>query len=104
MDSHSNTLYVSGICPRVNPCPNGAYCVDGEEGYRCVVDDCSDAPCPSGYIGSKCTEVDDCAGNPCGVGGICTDGNRTFTCNCSENYGGATCKLSMDFSFIETFL
>jgi len=48
----------------VNPCMNGATCIDGVANYTCT--------CPPGYSGRNCTEdVDECElFNPC-VYGIC---------------------------------
>ena len=40
--------------------------------------------------------MDDCTSNPCLNGGSCTDGFKSYTCDCSNTgYEGTNCETSM---------
>ena len=40
--------------------------------------------CPQGVWGEHCEhQIDDCSSNPCLNGGLCTDLNNDFSCNCA---------------------
>jgi hypothetical protein len=54
-----------------------------------------DDDCDS-IVDEGCPQVDDCAAMPCKNGGICTDGEDTFTCACQPGYSGATCEEDVD--------
>ncbi len=40
--------------------------------------------------------ADDCAGDPCQHGGVCTDGDDDFTCDCPAGYDGKSCEIDID--------
>jgi hypothetical protein len=58
--------------------------------------------CPSDYAdtngdGTLCTRIDDCAPNPCQHGGSCTDGDDSYSCDCTgTGYTGAACETDID--------
>ncbi|XP_019624291.1 PREDICTED: zonadhesin-like [Branchiostoma belcheri] len=43
-----------------------------------------------------CTGENECQPNPCFNNGTCTDGDRSYTCSCPENYKGNRCQLCND--------
>uniref|UniRef100_A0A4W2F136 Uncharacterized protein n=1 Tax=Bos indicus x Bos taurus TaxID=30522 RepID=A0A4W2F136_BOBOX len=108
-----------------NPCGEGASCVDGENGFRCLcppgprcqqdVDECaSPSPCGphgtctnlagsfsctchEGYSGPSCDQdIDDCDPNPCLNGGSCQDGVGSFSCSCLPGFAGPRCARDVD--------
>ena len=79
---------VGGHCD-VDPCQNGAQCIDGVNQAVCL--------CAPGFTGDTCeTNQNDCDPNPCDNGGTCTDGVNAFTCVCPEGYSGPRCEIPPD--------
>ena len=74
----------------VEPCKNGATCIDGSNNYTCN--------CVAGYTGFDCEiNIDDCAPAPCLNGGLCSDGVNSYTCNCNNTgFTGPNCELDID--------
>lgn len=66
-------------------------------GPVCSVEVCNgqDEDCDT-IVDEGCLPIDDCAALPCKNGGICTDGNGTFTCACAPGFMGATCEVNVD--------
>ncbi|XP_022095362.1 uncharacterized protein LOC110981781 [Acanthaster planci] len=81
----------SDICAFIT-CQNGGTCVpDNTQAlfYRCE--------CPPGFTGELCAgDANNCANQPCLNGGVCVDGQGTFTCNCAAGYTGQTCQIQID--------
>ena len=48
------------------------------------------------------SDIDNCDPNPCLNGGVCTNGNNFYTCNCKEGHSGKNCTGSM-FHHIDSF-
>uniref|UniRef100_A0A1I8JAA5 Delta-like protein n=1 Tax=Macrostomum lignano TaxID=282301 RepID=A0A1I8JAA5_9PLAT len=71
------------------PCANGL-CTDLLKNYSCS--------CFTGWEGRSCSvDTDYCLSGPCQNGGVCSDGNSTFTCDCSRiDFQGATCSSKID--------
>ncbi|PAA69694.1 hypothetical protein BOX15_Mlig014908g1 [Macrostomum lignano] len=71
------------------PCANGL-CSDLVKNYSCS--------CFTGWEGRNCSvDTDYCLSGPCQNGGVCSDGNSTFTCDCSRvDFQGATCSSKID--------
>ncbi|PAA90330.1 hypothetical protein BOX15_Mlig025742g2 [Macrostomum lignano] len=71
------------------PCANGL-CTDLVKNYSCS--------CFTGWEGRSCSvDTDYCLSGPCQNGGVCSDGNSTFTCDCSRvDFQGATCSSRID--------
>lgn len=74
----------------MNPCRNGATCVDGVNSFSCT--------CLPGYTGPDCdVNIDDCAPAPCHNGGVCQDGVNLYTCDCADTgYTGPNCEEDID--------
>ncbi|XP_077977061.1 putative neural-cadherin 2 [Glandiceps talaboti] len=76
------------MCYNDNPCMYGGTCMDdGPFEYKCH--------CPTGLMGSTCTELDRCASTPgpCMNGGQCeTIGDNQYRCICSYGYKGDNCE------------
>ncbi|XP_063047246.1 protein delta homolog 2 [Engraulis encrasicolus] len=71
---------------RLQPCANGATCVDGVNRFSCL--------CPPGFSGRFCSaNLDDCAGTPCLNGGRCVDRVSSFLCLCVNGFSGKTCQV-----------
>lgn len=71
---------------QVQPCANGATCLDGVNHFSCL--------CPAGFSGRFCSiNLDDCASQPCLNGGRCLDRARGFHCLCQPGYTGITCEM-----------
>lgn len=72
----------------MQPCANGATCLDGVNRFSCV--------CPAGFSGRFCTiNRDDCASRPCQNGARCLDRAAGFRCVCLPGFVGATCETSL---------
>uniref|UniRef100_A0A1I8G1R2 Delta-like protein n=1 Tax=Macrostomum lignano TaxID=282301 RepID=A0A1I8G1R2_9PLAT len=71
------------------PCTNGL-CTDLVKNYSCS--------CFTGWEGRSCSvDTDYCLSGPCQNGGICSDGNSTFTCDCSAtDFNGPNCQSRID--------
>lgn len=49
------------------------------------------------FSGQNCeVNLDDCADGPCKNGGMCVDGDNTFTCSCTPFWVGDTCEINID--------
>ncbi|XP_076141368.1 uncharacterized protein dlk2 [Alosa pseudoharengus] len=71
---------------QLQPCANGATCVDGVNRFSCL--------CPPGFAGRFCSaNLDDCASRPCLNGGRCLDRVDAFLCLCARGYSGTTCQV-----------
>ncbi|MAM05550.1 MAG: hypothetical protein CMD06_06310, partial [Flavobacteriales bacterium] len=46
--------------------------------------------------GDDNNDVNECESNPCLNGGICTDGDNSYTCECTENFEGENCETLID--------
>lgn len=72
----------------MQPCANGATCLDGVNRFSCV--------CPAGFSGRFCTvNLDDCTSEPCQNGARCLDRAAGFRCVCPPGFVGATCERSL---------
>ncbi|VDM62331.1 unnamed protein product [Angiostrongylus costaricensis] len=70
----------------VNPCLNGATCVDGTNRYECL--------CKSGFSGRDChINDDDCRPGLCLNGGRCIDFVDDYKCECPRGYTGQNCQI-----------
>ncbi|PAA90328.1 hypothetical protein BOX15_Mlig028025g1, partial [Macrostomum lignano] len=71
------------------PCANGL-CTDLVKNYSCS--------CFTGWEGRNCSvDTDYCLSGPCQNGGVCSDGNSTFTCDCSRvDFQDDTCSSKID--------
>ncbi|XP_060595828.1 uncharacterized protein LOC132749916 isoform X2 [Ruditapes philippinarum] len=47
-------------------------------------------------IAVKCEDTDQCQSNPCLNNGTCVDGDRSYTCNCTERWSGINCEIDLD--------
>ncbi|XP_060595827.1 fibropellin-1-like isoform X1 [Ruditapes philippinarum] len=47
-------------------------------------------------IAVKCEDTDQCQSNPCLNNGTCVDGDRSYTCNCTERWSGINCEIDTD--------
>lgn len=74
-----------GLCVN-NPCVAGATCVDttvkNKASFACQ--------CPSGLSGCV-NYANPCDSNPCVNGGSCYAAGTSFTCSCTNGWGGTTC-------------
>lgn len=69
----------------MQPCANGATCLDGVNRFSCV--------CAPGFTGRFCSvNLDDCASRPCLNGARCLDRAAGFRCVCRPGFTGATCQ------------
>ena len=58
--------------------------------------------CAQGWNGPTCEDVDDCyLTNPCQNGGICVDGDASYTCNCATGFIELNCE-EVDDCFNDT--
>ncbi|KAH3704478.1 neurogenic locus protein delta-like [Dreissena polymorpha] len=68
----------------INPCKNGAACVDGINAYTCN--------CVAKWGGINCDQnINECSPNPCQNGATCIDGINAYTCNCVAGWSGKNC-------------
>ena len=59
----------------VDPCLNGATCVDDIDSYQCL--------CVNGFSGKQCQlEIDECESDPCQNGATCVNYVDSFVCTC----------------------
>ena len=59
----------------LDPCLNGATCIDDINKFNCL--------CPRGFDGIRCEiDINYCANNPCLHGGTCTDFVNSYVCTC----------------------
>ncbi|EFX63854.1 hypothetical protein DAPPUDRAFT_267546 [Daphnia pulex] len=69
----------------LNPCKNGATCVDRGDHYACQ--------CALGFSGENCTvNNDDCISHMCQNGGTLVDGINECTCKCPPAFSGKFCE------------
>ena len=40
-------------------------------------------------------DIDECEPEPCQNGGTCSDGNGTYSCECTSGFNGTDCQTSM---------
>jgi hypothetical protein len=80
-------------CIGEDTCQNGATCVDSIEMFSCI--------CPKDFDGDRC-EIslqpnNPCKNNPCknNAGCVSEDG-KSYVCECSPGWTGATCSKSVD--------
>ena len=72
----------------VDPCLNGASCIDQIDGFSCQ--------CQPGFDGSRCEiNINECLSNPC-VHGDCQDGINGYTCRCPPQFMGQNCDQDYD--------
>uniref|UniRef100_A0A914ED71 Protein crumbs n=1 Tax=Acrobeloides nanus TaxID=290746 RepID=A0A914ED71_9BILA len=78
------------ICGRVNPCKNGARCLDLFELRKCE--------CQPGFEGEFCEiNINDCDGfTACHPNGVCLDGLNEQSCVCKPGYSGSRCEQMED--------
>ncbi|XP_064481560.1 sushi, von Willebrand factor type A, EGF and pentraxin domain-containing protein 1-like isoform X2 [Ornithodoros turicata] len=81
--------FVLNLCERLQPCAEGASCVDSTHSYSCE--------CRDGLEGADCSiNIDDCEADVCLNGGRCIDGVDNVTCECAKGYGGLSCEVNVD--------
>ncbi|XP_063964330.1 sushi, von Willebrand factor type A, EGF and pentraxin domain-containing protein 1-like [Lytechinus pictus] len=72
-------------CEDLNPCLNGATCVDKLRSYTCT--------CLIDYTGVNCERfIELCNTDSCEHGGTCTTMNGTIHCSCPDRYLGELCE------------
>lgn len=72
----------------MNPCENGARCVDKGTSYSCE--------CPDGFSGANCSvNVDECAQHLCQNGATCVDALNSYTCTCAQDFSGRFCEVTI---------
>jgi hypothetical protein len=50
--------------------------------------------CLAGYSGLICEyDINECHSNPCLNGGLCVDGDNSFSCTCQHGYDGVVCEI-----------
>ncbi|KAK7588165.1 hypothetical protein V9T40_005410 [Parthenolecanium corni] len=70
----------------LQPCMNGATCVDKVNSFLCI--------CPEGWEGETCSKrQNECEPNPCENNGTCASSTDDFTCKCRDGWKGRTCNL-----------
>lgn len=70
---------------KINPCANGATCLDLVNGYKCI--------CAAGFTSKDCSvNINECESSPCQNGGHCVDKINEFECVCKQNYFGNLCE------------
>ena len=80
----------------VEPCKNGADCINLANAYSCKCRDSIVSVTPSGYTGKNCDEdIDECDrsqfANPCSNDGDCVNNVGGMTCGCADGYSGQFC-------------
>ncbi|KAH8854771.1 Neurogenic locus Notch protein [Schistosoma japonicum] len=93
-------LYIPHNPCELNPCQNGAQCVNIQNWSRKLSINKFDTlvdyfcVCLKGWTGQNCTDdIDDCVMQPCRNGGICEDKpNMRFYCHCPIEFVGQTCE------------
>ena len=84
------TCAVSEQGCNLNPCKNGATCLDKDSSFSCQ--------CPSGFTGHTCSDdVNECDPNPCKNGGTCKNLIGSYQCDCKPGYLGKNCSSGYDF-------
>ena len=108
-----NTLWTSAIAGYA---PNSIYTPDSSSSGMCEAcpdgkssrggtETCEDIACPDGIDVKPAAEQDKtlhysdlancvdvtCAHNPCQNGGVCMDGDSSFSCSCAQGFEGVTC-------------
>ena len=86
----SDGCHSTEVCGAVNPCKNGASCIDHFYMKECR--------CAVGFEGEFCERnKDDCAGQEsCGPNGRCVDGIGDFLCKCRPGFSGDKCEAALD--------
>ena len=71
---------------KMNPCANGATCLDLVNDYKCV--------CAPGFTSKDCSVkiISPCEPSPCLNDGQCTEKANDFECVCKPNYFGSLCE------------
>ncbi|KRT79151.1 EGF domain-containing protein [Oryctes borbonicus] len=59
--------------------------------------------CKEEVVQGMCKMDDRCDPNPCEHGGICTQNSKNFECECSNDYGGSVCHISLNALSCEAF-
>ena len=75
----------------VNPCRNGATCLDGVDSVFCA--------CAKGFSGPLCdADVDECLANSCNAANTerCRDDVASYACVCKSGYEGVFCDDNVD--------
>ncbi|XP_053391010.1 scavenger receptor cysteine-rich type 1 protein M130-like isoform X2 [Mercenaria mercenaria] len=49
------------------------------------------------YLAVQCIDIDECLSSPCLHGGSCENGNMSYTCKCSNKWGGTSCEIDLEF-------
>ncbi|PAA90329.1 hypothetical protein BOX15_Mlig015644g1, partial [Macrostomum lignano] len=115
--TRTNPCQNGGTCSNTDASPwYHCSCVPGYTGTNCEIniDDCASKPCANGlctdlvknyscscftgWEGRSCSvDTDYCLSGPCQNGGVCSDGNSTFTCDCSRvDFQGDICSSKID--------
>ena len=74
----------------LNPCKNGATCIDKDSSFSCQ--------CPSGFTGQTCSDdVNECEQKPCKNNGTCKNLVGSYQCDCKPGYLGKNCSSGYDY-------
>lgn len=74
--------------PSQDVCSNNSTCYVNSGYVQCI--------CLPGYIGSRCTDLEDnCQSWPCQNGGQCINQVNNYTCSCSKWYTGPDCSIGI---------
>uniref|UniRef100_A0A914XYG1 Uncharacterized protein n=1 Tax=Panagrolaimus superbus TaxID=310955 RepID=A0A914XYG1_9BILA len=86
----SDGCHSTEVCGALNPCKNGASCID-----HFYLKECR---CSAGFEGEFCERnKDECAGHEsCGKNGKCVDGIGDFICQCMPGFVGEKCETALD--------
>ncbi|XP_060564046.1 fibropellin-1-like isoform X2 [Ruditapes philippinarum] len=56
---------------------------------------------PAKNLAVKCEDTDQCQSNPCLNNGTCVDGDRSYTCNCTERWSGINCDIDLEYDICQ---